>query len=257
MSQLRLIEFNAVGEVASGEYSGAIGVVESLEANQVIEAAKISQLSHIVQKTGLAYERELEVANTMSENLSQFMDQPLQTILGTHEAMYPTCVVSNEATELKAKTLAEFEEFLKGLPGTRRIRESAMMMADELYTNATKAGGHHKLRSASQSQRDGTIEFFASADSTRLVLGCRDSYGDLAFGQVLNRIHNCFQNGIANSINNGEGGAGIGSFMVFNACISYYCGVEKGKRTVVCVALPLGTKTDADSLPKNIHLRAA
>ncbi|RYZ75413.1 MAG: hypothetical protein EOP05_07910 [Proteobacteria bacterium] len=270
MKKAQLIEFTA-GELVSGDYTGAIGVVEEIPANLVIKVTKESQVAHVVQKNGMAYETELALANAMSGNLTEFLDDPLRLILGSNEAAYPSLIVNSEASETKVKTLALFEDYLKSIRGARRIREPAIMMADELYTNAAKNGGYHGKRngeknganSSEQSgeakpQRPGSIEFFASCDETRLVFGCRDSYGDLGFSTVLNRINECFENGIVQSINNGSGGAGIGSFMVFKACISYYCGVEKGKRTVVAVALPLGSSADElDSFPKNIHLRAA
>lgn len=258
MKKAQLIEFRA-GELVSGDYSGAIGIVEEIPANEVIKVIQDSHVAHVVQKNGMAYETELALANAMSGNLAEFLDDPLRLILGSHEVAYPSLVVTSEASETKVKTLALFEDYLKSLRGARRIREPAIMMADELYTNAAKNGGYHtKLNSEPKEKRPGTVEFFASCDETRLVFGCRDSYGDLGFSTVLNRINECFENGIVQSINNGSGGAGIGSFMVFKACISYYCGVEKGKRTVVCVALPLGSSADElDSFPKNIHLRAA
>ena len=130
------------------------------------------------------------------------------------------------------------------------------MIADELYTNGAKLGfDPARLSKGAKLVRPGLVEFFARTDGLRLVLGVRDSYGTLRFEQVLSRISRCFEDGMAGSIKQGEGGAGIGSFMVFNACISYYAGVERGKRTVVCVSLPVGiSRREGNALPKNIHL---
>jgi hypothetical protein len=99
------------------------------------------------------------------------------------------------------------------------------------------------------------IELFAQADAKRLIIGCRDSFGEYDGRMVAERIKSCFDNGVANSIRHGTTGAGIGSYMIFDSCISYYGGSEKGVRTVVCVALPLGIGNRVrTTLPKNIHL---
>ena len=74
---------------------------------------------------------------------------------------------------------------------------------------------------------------------------------------VLERIRKCMELGVANAIRQGEGGAGIGSYMVFDACLSYYAGVTPGKESVVCVTMPLGlNRRTMAGLPKNIHLIA-
>jgi hypothetical protein len=258
MKKAKVVELNR-GDVPPSDAKGTIGVVEAMHASDVVRLAHVSNFSHIVQKDGLAFDHELKTAQTMTENIEQFLREPLTVILGPHgDEPRPAMHVANPVTEKKTATLEKFEEFLKSIKGARRIREQAILVADELYTNAMKTGHPHQKMSTAQVAREGTVEFFAEHDGTRLVMGCRDSFGELGFSQVLTRITHCFDKGVVHSINQGEGGAGIGSFMVFNTCISYYCGVEKGRATVVCVALPLGV-SDAElaSLPKNIHLVSA
>ncbi|MES2857313.1 MAG: hypothetical protein V4692_15695 [Bdellovibrionota bacterium] len=222
-----------------------------MEPSEVIRFMLEEQVRHIVQKDGPCFEAELS-------DLHALIDHPMETICGP---VTDGVVEFNEISaydDKKSKILGPFEEFLKTVKGARGIRDEAMMIADELFTNGAKNGWDPpRLTKDSKPVRPGVVEFFARAGNGRLVLGCRDTYGQLGFDQVLLRIRRCFEEGIAQSISQGQGGAGIGSFMVFNSCISYYASVEKGKRTVVCVALPLGTKQgETSSLPKNIHLVA-
>ena len=259
MKKVRVVDFSR-GEAAPPDGKGTIGVVKAMRASDVVRLARISNFSHVVQKDGLAFENEMKTSQAMSENVTQFMRDPLSVIFGpqpsgpSRESMF----VTNPVTEKKTKTLDLFEEFVLGIKGARRIREQAILVADELYTNAMKIGHPHQKMSTTHFAREGTVEFFAEHDGKRLILGCRDSFGELGFGQVLGRIAQCFERGVVHSINQGEGGAGIGSFMVFNTCISYYCGVDKGRSTVVCVALPLGVSDEElAALPKNIHLVSA
>ncbi|MES2963384.1 MAG: hypothetical protein V4760_05805 [Bdellovibrionota bacterium] len=238
---------------------GTIGVGSSLEPADVIRLTTEHNFHHVVQKDGISFDTEMAVARTMSTNLNAFLDHPLQTILGLSDVdagHLPSLVIKAAVDERKSNTIEQFDNYLKGLSGVRPIIDEAMMIADELYTNGAKLGfDPARLSKGAKLVRPGTVEFFARTDGLRLVLGVRDSYGLLKFEQVLSRIANCFANGMAGSIKQGEGGAGIGSFMVFNACVSYYAGVERGKRSVVCVALPVGiSRREGNALPKNIHL---
>ena len=243
------------------EDAGTIGVVEALPAKDVVHLAHKSNFSHIVQKDGLAFDLELATAKSMVENVEEFLADPIKIILGPVKAGDPERVaikIVAASSDKKARTLDKFEKFVAKIKGARRIREQALLVADELYTNAMKLGQRHALLSPNLKARAGTVEFFAESDGSRLVIGCRDSFGELGFGQVLARITQCFEKGVVQSINQADGGAGVGSFMVFNTCVSYYCGVEKGITTIVCVALPLGvSEMDLASLPKNIHLVSA
>ena len=248
------------GDAPPLDGKGSIGVVESLEAVDVVRLANNSKFSHVVQKNGMAFDSEMLTAAAMTGNVLEFLRDPLAIIFGPQPEEGPRDAlhISNPVHEKKTGALDQFEEFLKSIKGARRIREQALLVADELYTNAIKMGHPHEKMSTATFARAGTVEFFAEHDGNRLVLGCRDSFGELGFGQVLTRIAHCFDKGVVHSINNGSGGAGIGSFMVFNTCISYYCGVDKGRTTVVCVALPLGVSDDElPSMPKNIHLVSA
>jgi hypothetical protein len=259
MKKAKVIDFSR-GEAPPADCKGTIGVVKAMRASDVVRLAHVSNFSHIVQRDGLAFENELKTAQSMTENVVQFLRDPLSVIFGPQpsDKERDSMHVVSPVTEKKTRTLEQFEEFVKTIKGARRIREQALLVADELYTNAMKTGHPHDKMSSAQFAREGTVEFFAEHDGHRLVLGCRDSFGELGFSQVLTRISHCFDRGVVHSINNGEGGAGIGSFMVFNTCISYYCGVDKGRTTVVCVALPLGVSDDQlAALPKNIHLVSA
>lgn len=257
----KIIELPAKGEQPVVAETGVIGVGEEIQPADVIRLAHRSKLSHVVQKNGLAFDRELAVSRTMSENLDSFLKEPLDIILGLASETEPareTLHLADLAWDKKADSLDQISEFIGKVKGARRIREQAMMVADELFTNAVKVGQPHSVIAPGAPQREGSVEFFASADDSRLVLGCRDSYGELSFATILARLTQCFETGIVQSIKQGNSGAGIGSFLVFNTCVSYYCGVKKDHVTVVCVALPLGVSDDElATFPKNIHLVSA
>lgn len=245
--------------LTADEAHQVIGVGKGLTSQQVIESIYDKPFQHIVQQDGIAFEAEIEASRRMIEHPTSFFDHPLQTILGQDSADESLkFLFSCEASEKKQQLLVKFTEFLNGLKGARAIWEQALMIADEIYTNGSKnAWPKDKGLFEGPATRTGTLDFFAQADSERLVFGCRDSFGEMDTRAVIERIRKCMILGVADAIRQGAGGAGIGSYMVFDACLSYYVGVEKGKRSVVCVAMALGlSRRNMAGLSKNIHLLA-
>jgi hypothetical protein len=238
-----------------------IEVVEACSPADVIRRVQNSSARHIIQKDGLFFEAELDLAKRMVSDPLGFIQSPIETIFNqTYAQMdaddeYRSLKLQLTPMDRKTVVLKAFETFMTALDGTRAILDQAYIVADELFTNGSKNAWPNGRGTDTPPTVDGTVQFFAHADKSRLVIGCRDSYGALGFDKILARIGQCYQNGVADSIQQGKCGAGIGSFMVFNMAISYYAGVDPNRCTVVCVSLPLGlSHRKIEMLGKNIHL---
>lgn len=257
MSAAKRIDI-ASGVPVSAEIAGFIGVARGLSPEAVIRLVHDTGLRHVVQEGGLRFESECAIAERMIKQPNLFMRDPLGTILGPAggEGQHHRFGMVFDAAEKKGQLLGPFGDFVSQLPGGRTIWDGSLMIADELFTNASKnAWGSESGLFEGAPVHSGTIEFFAEASESLLVMGCRDTFGRLAVNDIIERIKSCYDRGIADSIRFGNAGAGIGSFMVFDACMSYYAGVTLGNVTVVCVAIPLGLSRRAvAALPKNIHL---
>jgi hypothetical protein len=236
------------------ESPGVVAITSGLASDQVIRTVHETGLCHLVQKDGLAFDSEVRTSQEMLADKKAFLDDPLKVIFGgTGQSNFS---MTFDAGEKKTALLTAFGDYVAGIQGSRTIWDQALLIADELYTNGSKnawpAGS--KLFHGPP-VHSGTLDFFAQIDGQRLVFGCRDTFGNLDVRAVVARIWTCFDNGVAGSIRHGVGGAGIGSYMVFDSCISYYAAVDANARTVVCVSLPLGlSRRAASGLPKNIHL---
>lgn len=235
----------------------SIGVTQALEPVDVIRLARGSSYRHLVQKGNIAFDAELEAAKRMCNDPKHFLENAASAAFGFSRTERPALSYVCSADEKKTKAMERLETYVGGLSMSPGVRESVMTAADELYTNCAKNAaplGHDAIEMGIPT-RPGRIEILAHSDGERMLLGCVDSFGDLVVRRVLDRIRNCYENGVSQSINQGEGGAGIGSFMVFQNAIGYYLGVDAGVRTVVCVAFPLGMSLKrAAVLPKNIHI---
>lgn len=245
------------GKTVLNRKGAKIGVAENLSAAEVVAMIHKHGFTHIVQKNSLEYERELILADIMTQDPKCFLDRPLELIFGTSQAGIRASFVKKcRADQKKHNVISEFEDFVVKVRGAASIVNQAILIADELYTNSSKNSWKEGVVPfVGPPQFKGKIEFSAQADSKRLVISCRDSFGKLDPKSLIKRILYCYENGISKSIRFDTPGAGIGSVMIFDACASYYIGVEKGRTTVVCVALPLGKKRRAMAeVGKNIHL---
>ena len=237
--------------------AGTIGIGVSIAPNEVIDLKVDGGLDHIVQKDSLAFDQEMVCAREIVSSPCSFLDRPLEVIFGREqpESIFTDFRETVVAGEKKKAVLARLDEFLHGLTGARAIRDDAMMVADELFTNGAKNGAPLVGEVDAASVNAGEIHFVARGDGRRLVLGCIDSYGTLEVGALTRKIQGIYRKGVASSINHGPGGAGIGSYMVFNSSISLYLGVEKGRRTVVLCSLPLSMRVkETITLSKNLHV---
>lgn len=231
----------------------AIGVVSSREPFQVVELVRSSPLQHIVQSDGPRFESECRTAETMLTDPGHFLSHPLDAILGPGVQARTQFSITVEASAKKSGPLSEFNKYLLALDESTTLNETALMAADELYTNASKnAWPADGALFQGPAVNAGTIDFFAAADDEVLAIGCRDSFGLLDIRTALGRIKTCYEQGVADSIRWGSGGAGIGSFMVFDASLSYYAAVDQGRTSLICITLPLRRRLGG--APKNIHL---
>ncbi len=244
-------------EIPSGVVARhTIGIAAGLEPRDVMALNVECGLDHIVQQDGLLFEIELRIAQEMIAKPREFIEHPFASVFGV-PSLTPALCIQGKAEIKKRSVLGQFADYLQDVDGVRAVREEAMMIADELYTNGSKNAAPLVGKHDPATVKPGWVKFMAHADKDRLVVGCVDSYGALDVTMITSRVLGCFRNGVADSINETGAGAGIGGFMVFNSCSSLYIAVEKGQRTVVMCTLPMHmrNKTLLD-LPKHFHALA-
>lgn len=229
-------------------------VTEKMAAADVIDHAYKQGAYHLIQKDGIAFEKEKALAELMISTPRTFFADPISAIVREPIAKEHHFSHSCNANSNKKALLQYLEDFLHQHPKTKNVHDEVLLAADEIFTNASKNTGTFYDKSVNENVLAGEIEFQAYVDQERVVIVCSDSFGRLVIPQLLNRIGFCFERGVAGAIQNGDGGAGIGSFLIFNNCSSYYIGVEAGKRTVVGVGFQWTPRsTDKASLSKHLN----
>jgi hypothetical protein len=234
---------------------GCVGVAQGLSPKHVIDLNVDCGVNHIVQSDSFDFARELDVARAMAQNPLEFFKDPIRMLFPSSDhATMEHFKHRVGADQNKKQVLIQVEQFIATLKGTRSVRDEAMIVADELYTNGAKNSGTLYDPNAPD-VRPGWVEFIAAADDKRVVLGCIDSYGALEISNITKRIQKCLQDGVSASINqNQSAGAGIGSYMVFASSYSMYIGVKEGEKTIVLCAFPLGVRhKEMMNFTKNLH----
>lgn len=230
-------------------------VAEGLAPLEVISRAQEGS-EHVIQHDSIEYEAEYRASMIMMNSPGSYFSDPLATVLSEPAREFNVFRERFDAHEKKHRLLKSLNEFVLTLKRSNGILLPALSIGDELYTNAAKnAWDREQIPWEDQPRRSGEIEFFAAASETRLLLGCRDSFGFLEIDTLIDRIAVCLRNGVADSILKQSWGAGIGAFYVFDAAKSVYIGVNPGVESLVCAALPLGIRPrEAEDITKNIHL---
>ncbi len=249
-----------------------IGIASDADPTLLLDLALNSGLKHVCQFSNLHLERELNTSASMLISPEGFLHHPLSTILKptlanirTEETLKQFEVKFSKAIE-KQNILSLLEGYLGQHIRAESLIDEIKSVADELFTNAIynapfsdqKTGDLNEMDRTDSSVKmpdgnEGVI--FAGTHDKQIVIGCRDPFGSLKIDNLLDRILKCYQEGVANTMRmDGKGGAGIGSYMVYNTAASYYVGVQPGCSTTVCCSLPINMSSrKRGQIAKNMH----
>lgn len=228
-------------------------------------------VKHIVQRSnpGLLEERKLSAA--MQQRPRDFIKFPLSMIFGepsvseATEAKYKGLDILITFAEMKGAILDQLKKYVEEHAKQKSLLYDLTLAADELITNAiynapyvdadNLKSGPARNASAISIDSQKQPRFFAGCDDKRIIIGAQDLFGSLNIDSMMKRIRRCYQNNPRNELSFGVGGAGIGSFMMFDSCSSMYVAVEKGISTTICCTFPIAMSAKKRSaIPKNIHI---
>ena len=256
---------------ADQSYSSKIGVGDQIDPRDVVSIAADFGIRQIVQNSVAVPGAELQTSQLMLERPSEFIANPLSSILQPHNV--------NQEEELKLRrfffefrsarekyaVIDEIRAYVASLTTSEDLLTDVALAADELFTNAIYNAPHVKFEKnvtgAPRTSDNGNADYirpsqiFIGHDKERLILGCADSYGTLNPEALVKKLKACFQAGYIDEVQKSTGGAGLGTYLIFQAASALYVAVDKGKRTVVCCSFTLDRKKRRNAaLMKNLHL---
>ncbi len=162
----------------------------------------------------------------------------------------------------KSIILNHVEAFLKSNKISSTLRSRILLVCDELFTNAlfnAPVERSHKRISRTQKihlndELANILKIGISGD--KLAVVCQDKFGSLNTKKYINHLASKYDKNGKNLINiNEDGGAGIGSFLMYGYCQSMYLGVKEDQETLFCFVFSTDRKKNYETnQPKSIHL---
>lgn len=249
-----------------------VGVGAGLSPQDVLRFATDHGFSHLCQKDGFNFDRQLESAKTLVTSPESYFQLPVSSILkptAMNEATEKSLICLDErfdSSQQKRSLLDSITKYLEEKGLSQTLIEDVNAVADELITNAIFNAPFIDMRTNTNpglNRMDTEIKLKAGKfgrlimahDETELVIGCEDPYGSLNLDHYLNKIRTTYLRGPAATMNFGSGGAGLGSYIIFNAGSSLYFGVKASRVTLLCCSIPLKMSYKKRvQLPKHLHV---
>lgn len=247
-----------------------IAKVDSLEPAQVLSLVIDDGVEHVVQNSHPFNSKELFTAQALENGGQIFFENPVGSIFSPDnlsadlkdfilfESLF------SEAHDKKT-ILSKLEEILPASIKSASLRADIVTIADEMVTNAvfnapfvddenTGSGASREDQNTRMTEGK-SGQMWIAHDDERLLVLCRDDYGTLNADKMLKKIRHIYQTSVAENINmTGGGGAGIGTYMMFNTCVSFFVGVQPRKKTLVgCILPKKGSLRERSQMLKNLH----
>lgn len=234
----------------------------NLSPSALINSYLCDGFSHICQTGGFEYNLELKSTDKLILKPKTYFENNVAATLGLGTKLFERKFSQiSEKSNLLEDIAKSWEPF--SLP--KSFSDELVLVIDELFTNAvfnapvvdlkTQVNpGLSRERTDVQMHPGKFGKISLAHDKTRLVISCSDPYGTLNLNSYLQKVLTTYEVGADYSMNFGNGGAGIGSFIIFNSASSLYFGVRPGTETLISCVFPLhlsGKKRGM--LPKHLH----
>ena len=268
---------NSVLEISSAtDLDGArplppVIIGDQLSTLVILDLCVEDGVKHVIQRSNLGLLEERQLSTAMQERPKDFIKYPLSMIFGDlsataeGEKRNQSLSVSISSPEMKNDILDQLKSFANQYAKQKSLLYDITLAADELITNAVYnapyvdfenlTSGPSRTAGGLKIDADKMPRFFAGSDGQRIVIGAQDLFGSLNVDSMMKRIRRCYQSNPRSQISFGIGGAGIGSFMMFDSCTSMYVAVDRGVSTTICCTFPVAMSAKKRSaIPKNIHI---
>ncbi len=219
--------------------------------------------AHVIPDDTPYSEVELASSLLMLETPQSFFDNSLHGILlpgaPIATALDKFSVSFNDSRQ-KREVISGVLKFASGYRLPQSSIENIQLAVDELFTNALYNAPFVRSGCRVDRSRDVSLEHGFGATMTigvsgdRMALVCEDPYGSLQIPLLLKRMCSCYEVGAGEMINWGRGGAGIGSYLIMENCISLYYAVKESRKTVVAGVFAFGKgPLRRSKAPKCLH----
>ncbi|MGE0764339.1 MAG: hypothetical protein AB7N80_13745 [Bdellovibrionales bacterium] len=241
-----------------------IVVGRSLENSELMDLVVEKGVRHVVQMPNQDFARQVCFTANILTNPEKFFEDPRHYLTGMgHQSLlegdiglfhYPLASPMTGKETLLDRIHAD----LNKIPRSNTIRDSALLVADEMIMNVTKDAPLYFAQNFPDApKRDRSSSLYIAFDQDRLLLWTEDDFGSLAVDKMIARLRDCYAAEQINPLMAEGQGAGLGCKMIFDMSVSMSVLVKPGVKTVFCAVLPLGmSNRKIQGLPKNLQILA-
>ena len=248
-----------------------VGIGAGLPPEEILRLATDFKFKHLCQTSGFNYNNEILAAEAIINDAEGFFRHPISSIL-TPTAVGPVSEKSLiqieerfDSSSQKRAVIGSVTKYMESKGLSQTLIEDVTAVADEFFTNAVYnapfidpvTGKNPGVsRQDTEVKLDGGkfARLLFGHDAAQVVIACEDPFGSLNLERYLNKIKATYLRGPAATMNFGPGGAGLGSYIIFNAGSSLYFGVKPKQMTLLCCVIPLGLSyRKRVQLPKHLH----
>jgi hypothetical protein len=242
----------------------------TLDPIELIHAVIEDGQAQVCQDEGFMAQEEMQSAAVIKKDPEVYFQNPATAILRPSELGTKkdsdSLIFHKEFNSSKQKPalIEDMKNTLSNLTKSSSLIIEILALSDELITNAIYNApyvdpiSHHHTKvdraTSVELAKDKFARVFMAEDGQRLVVGVEDPFGSLNVKTYLQRTQQCYLKGLKDSINFGPGGAGIGSFIIFNTGSSLYLGVKPGSSTIIACVIPYKMSgRRREQMPKHLH----
>lgn len=206
-----------------GSLEDKIVVGSDIRPRQAVNLAAMNRTIQIVTN-GFEENKVIKIKDAYSS----FVENPAETLFGIDEDSQFNFQMKFFAHSKKMDFLLQSEQFLSHTH-FRRVRDDMYLIADELFTNFSKAA----------KDQTKSMRLNIAANNDTVAIYCRDNFGTLNPKDMIDNMQRCFDKGVVNAINKDENaGAGIGSYLMYTLGTGMIISVEPGKGSLVLIWMP-------------------
>lgn len=245
---------------------GKILLCKRLDTNEVLSYVMDKGFEQVVQEVNPLFDTEILSSLIISRAPEKFFEFPLSAILNPAqvgpdaEKAANLLEINYHRSDQKSEVLSKIISAVRKISPRSTLLEDVRLVADELFSNSLYNAPFVAQNKVIERSEKIVLDpaqggrFLLGADAERVLIVCEDSFGSLDLDSLVVRMKNCLESGKGKMINTGQGGAGIGTYMIFETCVSLYTAVDKSKKTIFACLFPLRSAyRNQPDLGKNIH----
>lgn len=239
-------------EAPSSGFDKIVYVGDNVDLGRVLTLLHEVRSVAVVQRNQ-RIKNDLEYAQRLTQFGDQLFTQPMAVQLPNLEFNERVDFTSHMD---KSKVVSKAEELIQR-SGVQNVSDTLRSIVEELFMNAIFDAPREAIKKGwgVDYVRGKSCSFDFGYDAENFCISCSDPFGSLDVDYLLQRLKIVFDKGAGQSINFGEGGAGLGCFILLENSVQMTIAVRAKKMTFFSCLVPRwSSRKDRVLNSKSLHV---